>query len=185
MLMHSFILFVYLNSNWFEFVWKRRKEKKKGTQPSVPAFPQRGPIRSGEIYGRHHELLRGWEVTPGDKQLRLSALAPWMAQHTEVLTSLWHWTCEFLSSETPSGIHDQQHWKSGLSDCHLHSSFTYSVQSSDFLAQPEPSALHHLWSQDRRAASHQSDPNREESCTFCHTMPLGVTLVAWFWFGSQ
>ena len=29
-----------------------------------------------EIYGRHRELLRGWWATPGDKQLRLSSLAP-------------------------------------------------------------------------------------------------------------
>ena len=42
----------------------------------VPATRVLADTSSGEIYGRHRELLRGWEVTPGDKQLRLSSLAP-------------------------------------------------------------------------------------------------------------
>src|SRR6185503_20407085 len=31
----------------------------------------------------------------------------------------------------------------------------------------------------QRAASHQSDPNREESCIFCHTMPRRGTSSDW------
>ena len=44
--------------------------------PVVPAPRVLADISSAEIYGRHHELLRDSEVTPGDKQLRLSAIAP-------------------------------------------------------------------------------------------------------------
>jgi hypothetical protein len=42
----------------------------------VPAPRVLADTSSAEIYGRHRELLRGWWTTPGDKQLRLSSLAP-------------------------------------------------------------------------------------------------------------
>ena len=44
--------------------------------PVVPAPRVLADTFSAEIYGRHRELQRDWEVTPGDKQLYLSALTP-------------------------------------------------------------------------------------------------------------